>query len=82
MRLIDADELKECLRWCEVFRLSIKEICDDYIDTAPTVDISKLRPRGEWIMDKDTGLIGCSHCHIVWLRGKTAYCPNCGAKMM
>lgn len=38
--------------------------------------------QGVWIRDEDTGLIGCSHCHIVWLRGNTtAYCPNCGAKM-
>lgn len=39
------------------------------------------RPQGEWIKDEDTGLIGCSCCHIVWLRGTTAYCPNCGADM-
>ena len=30
---------------------------------------------------KDNELIGCSHCHIVWLRGTTAFCPNCGADM-
>ena len=41
MRLIDADELKKCLRWCEVFRLSIDEIIKDYIDTAPTVEMTR-----------------------------------------
>lgn len=38
MRLIDADELKECLRWSEVCRLSIKEI-NEIIDNAPTVEL-------------------------------------------
>ena len=36
MRLIDADELKECFRWSKVCRLSIKEI-NKIIDNAPTV---------------------------------------------
>lgn len=36
MRLIDADELKECFRWSEVCRLSIKEI-NEIIDDEPTV---------------------------------------------
>lgn len=35
MRLIDADELKEQLSWCEVVRLSIKEI-NQIIDDIPT----------------------------------------------
>ena len=39
------------------------------------------RHHGEWIKDEDTGLIGCSCCHIVWLRGCTKFCPNCGADM-
>jgi hypothetical protein len=38
------------------------------------------RPKGKWIKD-DNGLIGCSHCRIVWLRGMTDFCPNCGADM-
>ena len=37
MRLIDANELKECFRWSEVCRLSIKEI-NEIIDNAPTVE--------------------------------------------
>jgi hypothetical protein len=37
MRLIDADELKECFRWSEVCRLSISEI-NNIIDNAPTVE--------------------------------------------
>ena len=39
MRLIDADELKECFRWSEVCRLSISEI-NKIIDNAPTVEIN------------------------------------------
>lgn len=59
------------------FNLAIKAL-EDLIDNAPTVEACS---QGEWIKDKDTGLIGCSNCHIAWLRGETAYCPNCGAKM-
>lgn len=36
MRYIDADELKECFRWSEVCRLTIKEI-NKIIDDAPTI---------------------------------------------
>lgn len=39
------------------------------------------RQKGKWIKEEGTGLVGCSHCHIIWLRGKTAFCPNCGADM-
>lgn len=66
----------------------LSDNCHDYtveeLRTAFDLAIKALeneRPHGEWIKDNDTGLIGCSHCHIVWLRGETAYCPNCGAKM-
>ena len=38
MRLIDADNLKECFRWSEVCRLSISEI-NKIIDNAPTVEL-------------------------------------------
>lgn len=37
MRLIDADELIEVVRWSEVCRLSLKEIIS-IIDNAPTID--------------------------------------------
>jgi rRNA maturation endonuclease Nob1 len=40
MRLIDADELKECFRWSEVCRLSISEI-NKIIDNAPTVELDE-----------------------------------------
>ena len=51
-------------------------ICNDFIDRK-----SLERPHGEWIKEEDTGLVGCSNCHIVWLRGITKFCPNCGADM-
>lgn len=65
----------------------LSDKCCDYsceeLRTAFDLAIKALeeRPQGEWIKDEDTGLIGCSHCHIVWLRGITAFCPNCGADM-
>lgn len=34
---------------------------------------------GRWI--EDSGNIACSECHIIWLYRRTAFCPNCGAKM-
>lgn len=34
---------------------------------------------GRWI--EDSGNIACSECHIIWLHRRTAFCPNCGARM-
>lgn len=74
MRLIDADELKECFRWSEVCRLSIKEI-NKIIDDEPTVEYpfyqeayqtgyeegNNKKPQGEWI-ENNYGRIQCSIC--------------------
>lgn len=83
MRLIDADELKECLHWCEVCRLSIKEICDDYIDTAPTVEE---RPQGKWTTKRCSLEITCSVCNKGYFYHPKNhfyynFCPHCGADM-
>lgn len=48
-------------------------------DVAPVV-------HGRWIKTdhgNDTLLASCSQCNypVDWWRGKTKYCPNCGAKM-
>lgn len=75
MRLIDADALIPDRDYYEGG--GYDAVSCEQIDKAPTVK----RPQGEWIKEEDTGLIGCSCCHIVWLRGKTAFCPNCGADM-
>ena len=63
-----------------------KNVCEWCIDDSeyefPTCsDFLEERPHGKWIKDEDTGLVGCSNCHIVWLRGFTKFCPNCGAEM-
>lgn len=34
---------------------------------------------GRWI--ENSGNIACSECHIIWLHRRTAFCPNCGARM-
>lgn len=96
MRIIDADTLKEAVSKSPLIDFDDYDIFE-VIDNAPTITIKEwveempiyikdamleaLRPRGEWIKDNDTGLIGCSCCHIVWLRGNTKFCPNCGADM-
>lgn len=47
------------------------------------VNFLKSRPSaqrtGRWI--EDSGNIACSECHIIWLHRRTAFCPNCGARM-
>ena len=67
---VDAKELYKALKYDrEQYQKGYEDAKRDYA-----------RPTGKWIKD-DNGLIGCSHCHIAWLRGKTAFCPNCGADM-
>lgn len=54
MRLIDADELKECFRWSEVCRLTIKEI-NKIIDNAPTVSDRYDEGYAQGYIDGSTG---------------------------
>lgn len=43
-------------------------------------DVEFVKSRaGRWI--EDSGNIACSECHIIWLHRRTAFCPNCGARM-
>lgn len=55
------------------------------IESAEAADVAPVA-HGRWIKTdhgNDTLLASCSQCNypVDWWRGKTKYCPNCGAKM-
>lgn len=55
------------------------------IESAEAADVAPV-VHGRWIKTdhgNDTLLASCSQCNypVDWWRGKTKYCPNCGAKM-
>lgn len=95
MRLIDADELgvgrcsmeilpaAYCAGWNGLINL---------IESAPTIDPSTLRPKGEWIMEiidkeKRETSVSCSECEAFFSLNSFDFglcynfCPNCGADM-
>lgn len=69
-------ELDESVIQAVLNKRCMTAVANEYL-----IALHNKRPHGKWIKD-DNGLIGCSHCHIVWLRGTTAFCPNCGACMI
>lgn len=85
MRLIDADALgvgrcskdvlpaEYCAGWNGLLNL---------VETAPTIDPSSLRPKGEWIT-YENGVVVCSNCgeEHEWIDYRASFCDNCGADM-
>lgn len=62
--------------------------CGEGIEALKSVPAADAAPvaHGRWIKTdhgNDTLLASCSQCNypVDWWRGKTKYCPNCGAKM-
>ena len=88
-RLIDADALKESIRWCQEQGSSYDTYWDDIlerIDAQPTIDAEPVR-RGKWIEICDTRdwqytdeHYVCSGC-LKTSAYKSDYCPKCGARM-
>ena len=77
MRLIDADKLiNEVEQHCIDDEITCRDDVIEIIEAAPTIENSH---PGKWL--EDSGVIACSHCHIIWLYRRTKYCPNCGARM-
>ena len=90
MRLINADLMFEC----ETCRHHRSGGCNTYCDHGeeyspdmsklPIIDPEDLRPKGEWIAEREKDTFGyllhfkCSLCEKYQLN-KTHYCPNCGA---
>lgn len=84
MRLIDADELFKKLENTPWNDNADRDIAEDLLLDAPTIDPESMRPHGEWVDDcfyNDRPLCyRCSNCGLK-LMYKPDYCPNCGAKM-
>lgn len=94
-RLIDADELKMCIRTLakDIARvnggvddvtMALKEAYD-MVDEAPTIDAEPVR-HGRWEYQYNDSI--CSACGyvnrcepITRYRNDSPYCPKCGAKM-
>ena len=91
-RYIDADEFEDELyehefsNWCD------KDEVSELIDNMPSADIELVK-HGRWIKSKAGGVL-CSECcsYAPYIekgsfttkrieQEKSAYCPNCGAKM-
>lgn len=77
MRLIDADALFDDLIFpSKQFERGLRELIGD----SPTIDaVPVVHGRWEPYSVRDCLYI-CSECNCI-PRGKTRYCPNCGAKM-
>lgn len=67
---IDALDSINCCGWVEDSWAKVSGI----IEHVPSAQRT-----GRWI--EDSGNIACSECHIIWLHRRTAFCPNCGARM-
>lgn len=62
-----------------------EEVVEKWNKIMPAADVEEVR-HGRWIKTdpgNDTLFATCSQCNypVDWWRGKTKYCPNCGAKM-
>ena len=61
----------------------IMDAISEVFETAPTIDLEELRPKGRWVcLEAEIGFYACSECDHRILRAKCNYCPNCGAKML
>lgn len=91
MRLIDADALLKKTGWVNLYgkNKSAHVVFSKDIHECPTIEAVPV-VHGEWILVSDDlyGFISrpsdyylCSSCHGASER-PTAYCPNCGAKMI
>ena len=90
MRIIDADALRalyeKALQFDPHEYIPPSEVIAD-IDEAPTIDAEPVK-HGVWIEHKwaeeNEGILifnyECTVCHA-WIRDKSNFCPNCGAKM-
>ena len=87
MRPIDADafELEFIAYFCgdrteipPTAQLAVKML----INNAPTIPLSSLRPKGEWIVEEN-GVIVCSECgeEHEWIDYRASFCEDCGADM-
>jgi len=62
-----------------------EEVVEKWNKIMPAADVEEVR-HGRWIKTdpgNDTLFATCSQCNypVDWWRGKTKYCPNCGARM-
>ena len=83
-RLIDADALMDAMRDEEFQTFVPLDEIDSVIDKAPTINAEPVR-HGRWILvlaDKRGrgGVYNCTVCNGC-RPIKSAYCPDCGAKM-
>lgn len=85
-RLIDADELFKKLESALWNDNADRDIAEDLLLDAPTIDTESLWPHGRWIQTKsawEQKQLECSCCGSKWPEYAKffAYCPYCGAKM-
>ena len=84
MRLIDGDALKLCvqLEIDEARKIkasaSVLVILNRFIDSINAQPTIEERKMGKWI-DNINGIYSCDQCGT--RRGRSNFCPNCGAKM-
>lgn len=92
MKLIDADELIEKIKWnmdysTEYFPIRfIEEIhnaptiiwCSETSDGLPLMDLRPI-PQGDWIVEKDV-YCRCPFCDFKDVKYSN-YCPECGARL-
>lgn len=93
MRIIDADELNKFpirlnhydkVHGDEKYVFGVEAVLE-YAEYLPTIDPEDLRPKSEWILNKD-GSGTCKRCRrtqmAVWdYDNWQNYCGHCGAKM-
>ena len=78
MRMIDSDLFVNNVRsGLYVYLQANAPDVIDAVNCEPT--LLRSAPIAEWL--EDSGNIACSNCHIIWLYGRTCFCPNCGAYM-
>ena len=96
MRLIDADKMDANYTHSIDFDGNTDSLVDDindWVAEQPTIDAEPV-VHGRWIIlcqaettapccrkDKLSDYPTCTRCGGYNIGGKTAYCPNCGAKM-
>lgn len=84
MRLIDADELFKKLENTLWNDNADRDIAEDLLLDATTIDPESLRPRGHWESpSKLLNIVNCTACKTTFPGDfdEFRYCPNCGAKM-